>query len=507
MKKFYLVALLSFGMYAQNLIPDTSFGVNGVANTDVIGRRHIWPAPNNRLYTIDTFLATILRFNENGSADNTFSGNGNLDFVSEFGQFNYDINGMVFGDGNVFAFGYFHPAMSDNNNMFVAKMDLEGNYDTAFGVNGVAALDYGQDERIWSIHLTSTGKIFCLGWRDIPGQRIMILARLNSDGSKDLSFGTAGIREYAFNTGNNFADYAVIDSNDKLYVAFSGSTTSGPAESLVVKLDINGDVVTGFADQGFLHFNPVNQDFFSKLVLQGKNLYALSYFFSPNIAANTSTLRVYDMVEDEVTLTLPLTSTTRTTDFHVWPDGKIITYGYDFCSIGCFGKDVSLAQYQPDGTLDTGFDGDGVFQFNYNTIDGNNSYEISGQLFPVVTSKLLISAEYCVQPNVNDSNEIYLAMARFGLGTLATNSSEKAMISVYPNPTRNDLNVSLPEDVAFPLQLSVINAIGQTLFSSQHNSAANRNLSVDTSALASGFYAVKVADSSEKTLTQKFIKQ
>ena len=68
-------------------------------------------------------------------------------------------------------------------------MDFDGNLDPSFGQNGIADIEYGSNERPWSIHLTDSGKILCLGWRhDISSTKLM-LVMLNSDGSKDIAFG------------------------------------------------------------------------------------------------------------------------------------------------------------------------------------------------------------------------------------------------------------------------------------------------------------------------------
>ena len=503
--KAIIATLLFAGMYAQNYSPDPSFGVNGIANTDIVGRRHIWVAPDEKIYTIQAFLEGIVRFNADGSPDSSFGNNGSVGFVSQFGQFNYDVNGIIPTASGIFVFGYFHSQGSSDENIFVAKIDSSGNLDPTFGENGVSSLDYGQNERIWSAHLTNSGEIICTGWRDSGSQRKMILIRLHGDGSKDLAFGIDGIKEYTYFPSITFPDYAVVE-NTNLYLSYTGNDGQ-PQQSRIVKLDAAGNPVTGFGEQGILYLDSPHLEQITKLSRKGKNLYILYNHYDTSLAEYVNTIKVYDLVSEAYTLDLPLTGTTRITDFYVTPDEKIMTFGYNFCSSTCYGYDVSLVQYTPDGLLDTGFNDGGIYTFNYNVVNGQNTYEIPGVICPVNDSKILVSAEYWLAPVTPSSNTPYLTIARLTPEALGLNDTLPSRnLTLFPNPANDYLYIGTPYE-AGGFTCEITNVLGETILLPRSSAGDDSSYGIDVSGLASGLYILKLKTSRDETLAAKFIKR
>lgn len=76
-------------------------------------------------------------------------------------------------------------------------------------------------------------------------------------------------------------------------------------------------------------------------------------------------------------------------------------------------------------------------------------------------------------------------------------------ISLYPNPTNNILNVSVPSELGNKVSYEVINYLGQSVVKSN---SSNSNFTVNTSGFASGVYFIKLqTENGAKTL--KFIKE
>lgn len=76
-------------------------------------------------------------------------------------------------------------------------------------------------------------------------------------------------------------------------------------------------------------------------------------------------------------------------------------------------------------------------------------------------------------------------------------------ITLYPNPTKGMLNISVPTELGLPDTYSVYNNIGQTIESKKVTSMDN--LSVNTSAYSNGVYFIKITKSGESK-TLRFIK-
>jgi len=76
-------------------------------------------------------------------------------------------------------------------------------------------------------------------------------------------------------------------------------------------------------------------------------------------------------------------------------------------------------------------------------------------------------------------------------------------ITLYPNPAKNVVNISLQGDTALPDSFVVFNTLGQVIQSTKVNSVSN--LSINTSVLSNGIYFIKI-DKDNESKTLRFIK-
>src|SRR5262245_31599334 len=67
-----------------------------------------------------------------------------------------------------------------------------GTLDPSFGTGGKVTTDFGGSEGVSSLALQPDGKIVAAGGASINGSSVFALARYNSDGALDASFGTGG---------------------------------------------------------------------------------------------------------------------------------------------------------------------------------------------------------------------------------------------------------------------------------------------------------------------------
>ncbi len=129
--------------------------------------------------------ALIVRYNENGSLDNTFAGNGVL--AVQPGKFSFltDME-ITLDDKMLVCIGY-----------LIARYDSEGELDMSFGEKGYV----GAPNSLWrllDIYLTRDQKILVSASENIPLQPSGEtqgggILRLRQDGSRDLRFGRGGI--------------------------------------------------------------------------------------------------------------------------------------------------------------------------------------------------------------------------------------------------------------------------------------------------------------------------
>jgi hypothetical protein len=93
---------------------------------------------------------------------------------------------------------------------------------------------------------------------------------------------------------------------------------------------------------------------------------------------------------------------------------------------------------------------------------------------------------------------------RFGLQLLSTeDNSFNGNVYLYPNPTKNILNVHMDGHLGLPDQVTIYNTLGQTIFNKVLNNI--NDLSIDVSSYSNGVYLVKVQKEGQvKTL--QFVK-
>lgn len=88
---------------------------------------------------------------------------------------------------------------------------------------------------------------------------------------------------------------------------------------------------------------------------------------------------------------------------------------------------------------------------------------------------------------------------RFTPSELSTKNFDKSAISLYPNPTSNQLNIKTVKE---EMHYAIYNALGQELKSAK----LSTDHSIDVSGLQNGVYFVKLK-SDDAIVTKKFIKK
>jgi uncharacterized delta-60 repeat protein len=116
-------------------------------------------------YEIDTEIVSyyfLLRYNANGSLDNTFSGNGQgiVDSVGEeYNSLEVQTDGKILVAGRKY---YSFP----NRNFAVARYHLDGSPDKSFGDDGKVITDFGDSDGIADMTLQADGKLLVAGRSD-----------------------------------------------------------------------------------------------------------------------------------------------------------------------------------------------------------------------------------------------------------------------------------------------------------------------------------------------------
>ena len=142
----------------------------------------------------------LVRYNDDGSLDTTF-GTGGITLTT-FGDLVFaEINGVaILPGGSIACAGrIIDTANSAHANIIVARYDSNGVLDNSFGTGGLVVTDVGGDVFVGGLVARVNGRLvvgatrFTLGFLNAPTRSEMLIVQYNPDGSLDAGFGTGGM--------------------------------------------------------------------------------------------------------------------------------------------------------------------------------------------------------------------------------------------------------------------------------------------------------------------------
>ncbi len=130
----------------------------------------------------------LVRYNVDGSLDTTFHGDGRL--TTDFGSIaSSGCSVILQGDGKILVAGNLTKA-DGTSDFALVRYNIDGSLDATFHGDGRFTMDFGgSSDTCYSISMDADGKILVAGTSDIDGNADFALARINTNGTLDASFG------------------------------------------------------------------------------------------------------------------------------------------------------------------------------------------------------------------------------------------------------------------------------------------------------------------------------
>jgi len=195
----------------------------------------------------------VARLNQNGSLDSSFGREGKM--TADFSKNDQANDIAIQPDGKILIFG------TTDNRFNLLRYLPDGKPDESFGNNGNVLASYSA--RGNAITLQSDGKIVAAGSYDNK----ITLARYMPDGSVDVSFGTNGRVVSAFGQEYNTANDVVVQPDGQIVIA--GNVSNFLTNNLLLaRYNTNGAPDVSFGTNGFVIPNFGYSSTASKLVLQ-----------------------------------------------------------------------------------------------------------------------------------------------------------------------------------------------------------------------------------------------
>jgi uncharacterized delta-60 repeat protein len=186
--------------FTANGTPDPTWGTAGVVQFDVAGEnergRNLLVLPDDRVVVVGLTTpvapntdALVVLLSANGALEPSFNGTGWRSY--DFGGADEQFYGVALApSGNwVAAVGYSGNGVDGDEDAILLVLPLTGGTEVALKV----PLSVGADDRFWSVAFDAQERIYAAGFATENGDSRMAVARFNTAGTLDASFGTGGV--------------------------------------------------------------------------------------------------------------------------------------------------------------------------------------------------------------------------------------------------------------------------------------------------------------------------
>jgi uncharacterized delta-60 repeat protein len=383
---------------------DTTFGVAGEASSAPFGgndSKMALQADGKIVIVGGSFVDFVLaRFTADGTLDSTF-GSG--------GQVTTDISGglveraravAIQSDGKIVVAG--EGTIGSSSVVALTRYNPDGSLDTGFGAGG-KVLETTIRSRAFAVAVQPDGKIVVAGDAFVPGNPNdvgdALVARYNSDGSIDTSFGDAGQRVIDITVGTDLARNLVLQPNGAIVIAGDPFGSDPDDRTGVARFDANGNLDSSFGAAGKVILSSrigrglaLQPD--GKLLLVGpSSVLATSQFAMTRLNADGTIDTGFGsagLVSTSVSnATIGAGDIAQAVALH--PDGRIYVAGV----AGSLNRNFGLARYSSNGTLDTSFSTDGVL-----TVDFDGQTDSAESVAVLSNGKIVLSG--VATPTSND---------------------------------------------------------------------------------------------------------
>lgn len=511
---FLTFFLFSTLMYAQDGTLDATFGVNGKVATAVTPNndkpRDMLVQPDNKIIVGgdvsvvfgDTVYMSLVRYNSNGTIDNTFGTNGKV--TTGFANGICAIRGIALqADGKIIAVGFFTTLVNGvgtNIDFAVVRYNPNGTLDTSFDGDGRVTTNFNSGRNIaYAVAVQADGKIIVVGdSRQLSITTLQtVIARYNTNGSLDTFFNGTGKIITTIEDDNIYQFFSVTSLPDNKIIIGKRSAAPVQGGSLIgtrfTRYNGNGTLDTSFGNNGWI--SEVGQSPVHKVLSNGK-LLIVSNIYNPTTNSSFKLLRFKSNGSIDSTFGINGTVTTlfsvigvSVDDILEQKDGKLIVSGsfsgFSFSEPYRFG----VVRYLENGDLDNTFGSGGKSMLSL-TYSGERYIKLGTQ-----KDGKIINCGYHTDP----TNKYNFVVARLNNTIVSIkNAAKNTPLSIFPNPTTNALNIDFKESITDAVKLTITDITGRVVYQKNYDKGLTNNyLQINIHDFTAGLYVVNIVSDKE----------
>ncbi len=524
---------------------DNTFGNNGIVTTDVqLGSDDV--AYSVALQTDGKIVlagysdngsnkeAAIVRYNNDGTLDNTFGINGIV--LTDFENSQQDeikvvkIHPLT---GNIIVGGATIISSSVSKPV-VARYLSNGTLDNTFNNNGIrllwiTSLDYQYLFSVEDLIVQANGKISAVGWRDFPTSMADAdywACRINSDGTMDNTFSSDGVNVFngGFN-GNDKAFSLTLRPSGNLLVAGGGYINTMRYDFSFFEINNSGSLATSLYSTNWGNnledevIYSSTEDNNGRIIFGGFTGNTNNKSFAIARITSANTLDNSFGTNGKTTTTFGGNSLNECFGIAIQTDNKIVAVGYtggDFAIARYLGNEIPdlnnfqlitpINQSVDQNITNLAFTWSNAFGaiFYEIDIDVSQTFNSTPQTFTVSSSNynasnLLPNMQYYWRVRASDGTNwgTYSDVWSFTTKNPSSSIHEQCFsdLKIYPNPTTDFIHVEIG-DLLLNKPYKLLDHAGKEIFSGILD---NKQVLVKLKGLSSGVYLLQIGDSPQQT--------
>lgn len=504
MKTLFLsfFTIFSFSLFGQTYVLDQTFGNNGALQLGEYVRVKDGIVTNNTAYFLTG--TGLLKINSDGT---------NFNFTIPTAP---NISNFKLINNSIYLYGQI-AYNNTNQGVFIAKMDLNGNPDLNFGINGMKIIDFGQTEILSDIVETPNGELLCSGvrYQTIDLESNIIVFKINAlTGDLNFSFDSNGYKTFTSNlTGSgswNWLRGGFIFNYDNGYLLAGHNSQNYISYLTLIKIDGNGNADSSYGVNGYKSI-PCSHSAstFEKITIHNNKIYG-NYSYAVGSLGTSSNMICYDLINEQTLFDFnPSNYYKYLNSFKIYDNSIYNTYRNP--SYNQTDKFYVEKRFTSSGLIDSSFHINGLYSYNSPSLSTYNFQDEANVILKLDNDFLIAGYSkytYAISPTFPflESNYEGGTLIKITPGALlGTNNyeSNNTTINLFPNPFENEINFEFHTQIK---SISVYDLVGRKIIDPKFN-INNNKVTVDlTNITNKGTYFIKINTAEDTIITKKIIK-
>lgn len=504
-----IIGLFTFFFLFQNNIVYSQygqlnplFGNNGVTLTDIDGSSEkifgSLTQPDGKIVTVGTNynISYVARYHQNGSLDSSFGVNGIATFTGNTGCYLQLLDIQRQTDGKYLLMGNTNNFTAGQNMVLVKRINSDGTIDNSFGYNGNATINLTGTESGVKLFILNSGKIIVAGHSD--GQNESFLCRLNNSGTVDTTFHVVGYMMLnSSSVGSNLQIKTAQIAPDGKIVLFA---YDNGIDQVLARINIDGGIDNAFGINGKMALTlPLVTYNFNDFILLPDS----SFILAGNGRITTFALKLL-VAKVLSNGALDLNFGTggyqmfnqggyfgQLNSIAIQTDNKIVGTGRFESNLNPNNVDVAVIRLHSNGQIDNTFGSGGMITNHASAGD-----DIANRILQAPNGTLVVTGYAQNVSGILD--DFMLLNYTTGLPTNIENISFESNFSIKPNPVQENIHIDFNDTFTYPIEITIHDISGSIVafdrlyfYDGSGNQGSQHTIPVSN--LSSGMYFLKLA--------------